>query len=198
MCSDCQPRLTALRGRARELPERAQQRLDLGARREDAAELEEVPARLTVQEDAVQTGDAEVLGPGVQRERGRGMVRVALEDRADLGRRPVGCLAHPHRLDGGAAHRRAASWKSAAKRSKSGCRTGSKERPGTCRCCRRCPGLSRLRPARDGAGTWADNETGAVSGTGLGEVFIRAVARHDVAARMRYGSRTLAKPPMPS
>lgn len=38
-----------------------------------------------------------------------------------------------------------------------------------------------------GAGTWADNETCAVSSTGDGEYFIRAAAAHDVAARMKYG-----------
>ena len=43
-----------------------------------------------------------------------------------------------------------------------------------------------------GAGTYADNAACAVSGTGLGEAFIRAVAAHDVAARMRYGGETLA------
>ncbi len=37
-----------------------------------------------------------------------------------------------------------------------------------------------------GAGTWADDMV-AVSGTGLGEAFIRCSAAHDVAARMRYG-----------
>jgi beta-aspartyl-peptidase (threonine type) len=43
-----------------------------------------------------------------------------------------------------------------------------------------------------GAGTYADNGACAVSGTGLGEAFIRAVLAHDVAARMRYGGDTLA------
>ena len=37
-----------------------------------------------------------------------------------------------------------------------------------------------------GAGTYADDLTCAVSCTGHGEFFIRAVAAHDVAARMRY------------
>lgn len=36
-----------------------------------------------------------------------------------------------------------------------------------------------------GAGTWADDVC-AVSGTGLGEAFIRAALAHDVSARMRY------------
>ncbi len=37
-----------------------------------------------------------------------------------------------------------------------------------------------------GAGTYADNETCAISATGHGEYFIRAVVAHDVAALMRY------------
>jgi isoaspartyl peptidase/L-asparaginase-like protein (Ntn-hydrolase superfamily) len=37
-----------------------------------------------------------------------------------------------------------------------------------------------------GAGTYADNASCAVSTTGTGEYFIRAVAAYDVAARMRY------------
>lgn len=44
-----------------------------------------------------------------------------------------------------------------------------------------------------GAGTYADNATCAVSCTGYGEEFIRAVAAHDVAARMRYLGETLAE-----
>lgn len=44
-----------------------------------------------------------------------------------------------------------------------------------------------------GAGTYADNQTCAVSGTGLGEMFMRAVLAHDVAARMRYKRETLAR-----
>jgi L-asparaginase / beta-aspartyl-peptidase len=44
-----------------------------------------------------------------------------------------------------------------------------------------------------GAGVYADDATCAVSGTGLGEAFIRAVAGHDVAARMRYRRETLAR-----
>ena len=43
-----------------------------------------------------------------------------------------------------------------------------------------------------GAGVYAD-ATCAVSGTGLGEAFIRAVVGHDVAARMRYRRETLAR-----
>lgn len=42
-----------------------------------------------------------------------------------------------------------------------------------------------------GAGTYADNASCAVSGTGLGEAFMRAVLAHDVAARMRYGGESL-------
>jgi beta-aspartyl-peptidase (threonine type) len=37
-----------------------------------------------------------------------------------------------------------------------------------------------------GAGTYADNLTCAVSGTGHGEFFIRGVVCHDIAARMKY------------
>ena len=43
-----------------------------------------------------------------------------------------------------------------------------------------------------GAGNYADNRACAVSGTGLGEAFIRTALAHDVAARMRYGGATLA------
>ncbi|TPW26064.1 isoaspartyl peptidase/L-asparaginase family protein [Pararhizobium mangrovi] len=42
-----------------------------------------------------------------------------------------------------------------------------------------------------GAGTYADNETCAVSGTGTGEVFIRYTAAADIAARMRYLGESL-------
>jgi beta-aspartyl-peptidase (threonine type) len=42
-----------------------------------------------------------------------------------------------------------------------------------------------------GAGTYADNRACAVSGTGLGEAFIRAAVAHDVCARMRYGGSSL-------
>ena len=42
-----------------------------------------------------------------------------------------------------------------------------------------------------GAGTYASNDTCAVSATGHGEYFIRAVVAHDIAARMRYGNATL-------
>ncbi len=43
-----------------------------------------------------------------------------------------------------------------------------------------------------GAGTYADNPTCAVSGTGVGEDFIRNNVAADIAARMRYGSQSLA------
>ena len=43
-----------------------------------------------------------------------------------------------------------------------------------------------------GAGTYADNRACAVSGTGLGEAFIRAAVAYDVAARMRYRKESLA------
>jgi len=43
-----------------------------------------------------------------------------------------------------------------------------------------------------GAGTYADNRSCAVSATGIGEYFIRAVAAYDVAARMRYRKATLS------
>jgi beta-aspartyl-peptidase (threonine type) len=42
-----------------------------------------------------------------------------------------------------------------------------------------------------GAGTWADNETCAVSATGHGEFFIRCVVAYDVHARMLYGQQSL-------
>jgi len=42
-----------------------------------------------------------------------------------------------------------------------------------------------------GAGTYADNRSCAVSCTGIGEFFMRAVAAHDVSARMRFGNQSL-------
>ncbi|MFL6765552.1 MAG: isoaspartyl peptidase/L-asparaginase family protein, partial [Sphingomicrobium sp.] len=42
-----------------------------------------------------------------------------------------------------------------------------------------------------GAGTYADNRAAAVSATGSGEYFIRAVAAHEVAARIRLAGETL-------
>jgi beta-aspartyl-peptidase (threonine type) len=44
-----------------------------------------------------------------------------------------------------------------------------------------------------GAGTYADNESCAVSTTGHGEWFLRTVQAYDIAARMRYGGATLAE-----
>jgi beta-aspartyl-peptidase (threonine type) len=44
-----------------------------------------------------------------------------------------------------------------------------------------------------GAGTYARNGVCAVSCTGQGEIFIRRVAAHDIAARMDYAGRTLAQ-----
>jgi beta-aspartyl-peptidase (threonine type) len=42
-----------------------------------------------------------------------------------------------------------------------------------------------------GAGTYADNRSAAVSATGSGEYFIRAVAAHQLAERMRLGGESL-------
>ncbi|MGD8374681.1 MAG: isoaspartyl peptidase/L-asparaginase [Acidobacteriota bacterium] len=42
-----------------------------------------------------------------------------------------------------------------------------------------------------GAGTYADNRSCAVSGTGVGEEFIRNNVAHDIAARMRYRGDSL-------
>lgn len=42
-----------------------------------------------------------------------------------------------------------------------------------------------------GAGTYADNETCAVSCTGDGEYFIRAAVAHDVSSRMRYAGQSV-------
>jgi beta-aspartyl-peptidase (threonine type) len=44
-----------------------------------------------------------------------------------------------------------------------------------------------------GAGTYANNQTCAVSATGDGEFFIRAVTGHDLSALMEYGGFDLAK-----
>jgi L-asparaginase / beta-aspartyl-peptidase len=44
-----------------------------------------------------------------------------------------------------------------------------------------------------GAGNYADNRACAVSGTGLGEAFIRAAVAYDVAARIRYRKEPLGK-----
>lgn len=42
-----------------------------------------------------------------------------------------------------------------------------------------------------GAGTYAENGVGAISATGWGEFFIRAVAAYDIAARVKYGGLNL-------
>lgn len=42
-----------------------------------------------------------------------------------------------------------------------------------------------------GAGTYASNQTCAVSATGTGEMYIRKVAAYDIAARMRYAGQSL-------
>ncbi len=42
-----------------------------------------------------------------------------------------------------------------------------------------------------GAGTYADNETCAVSATGYGEIFLRITAASEIAARMRYAGESL-------
>jgi beta-aspartyl-peptidase (threonine type) len=44
-----------------------------------------------------------------------------------------------------------------------------------------------------GAGTYANNETAAVSCTGHGEYFIRSVVAYDVSARMQYGGESLQR-----
>lgn len=44
-----------------------------------------------------------------------------------------------------------------------------------------------------GAGTYANNESCAVSTTGWGEYFIRNVVAHDICARMQHGGVTLAE-----
>ena len=44
-----------------------------------------------------------------------------------------------------------------------------------------------------GAGTYADNETCAVSCTGDGEYFIRSAVAHDVSARMLYAGKTVER-----
>lgn len=43
-----------------------------------------------------------------------------------------------------------------------------------------------------GAGTYADNATVAVSGTGTGEFFMRGVLAYDIAARMKYGKASVS------
>ena len=43
-----------------------------------------------------------------------------------------------------------------------------------------------------GAGTYADDRAGAISCTGQGEYFLRAVLAHDIAARVEHGGKSLA------
>lgn len=56
-------------------------------------------------------------------------------------------------------------------------------------------GLTNKLPGRVGdspiigAGTYADNATVAVSATGIGEVFMRVVAAHEIASLVRYAGR---------
>jgi L-asparaginase / beta-aspartyl-peptidase len=58
-------------------------------------------------------------------------------------------------------------------------------------------GMTNKQPGRVGdspvigAGTYADDRTAAVSCTGTGEMFIRAVAAYDICARMAYGGLSL-------
>ena len=58
-------------------------------------------------------------------------------------------------------------------------------------------GLANKRPGRVGdspligAGTYANNASCAVSGTGQGEFFIRSIAAYDIAARMAYPGASL-------
>jgi len=58
-------------------------------------------------------------------------------------------------------------------------------------------GMTNKQPGRVGdapiigAGCYADNRTCAISTTGSGEMFIRMVAAHDIAARMAYGGMSL-------
>jgi beta-aspartyl-peptidase (threonine type) len=42
-----------------------------------------------------------------------------------------------------------------------------------------------------GAGTFAEDATAAISGTGMGEAFIQGVVAYDIAARCRYAGQTL-------
>lgn len=44
-----------------------------------------------------------------------------------------------------------------------------------------------------GAGTWADDDTAAISATGHGEYFIRWAAGHEIDARMRWAGQDLVK-----
>lgn len=58
-------------------------------------------------------------------------------------------------------------------------------------------GMTNKRPGRVGdspvigAGTYADDRAAAISATGHGELFVRAVVAHEVCARMRHGGASL-------
>jgi beta-aspartyl-peptidase (threonine type) len=60
-------------------------------------------------------------------------------------------------------------------------------------------GMTNKQPGRVGdtpiigAGCYASNDTCAISTTGTGEMFIRLVAAHDVAARMKYAGASLER-----
>jgi L-asparaginase / beta-aspartyl-peptidase len=60
-------------------------------------------------------------------------------------------------------------------------------------------GITYVRPGRVGdspivgAGSYAENETCAISCTGKGELFIRFTAASDIAARMKYRGESLKK-----
>jgi beta-aspartyl-peptidase (threonine type) len=60
-------------------------------------------------------------------------------------------------------------------------------------------GIRRRHPGRVGdspiigAGTYADNATAAISATGEGEYFLRAVLAYDIAARMGYSGQPLGQ-----
>jgi beta-aspartyl-peptidase (threonine type) len=59
-------------------------------------------------------------------------------------------------------------------------------------------GMTNMLPGRVGdspligAGTYASNRTAAVSCTGVGEVFVRAVAAHDICALMEFAGATVS------
>ncbi|SKA17258.1 isoaspartyl peptidase/L-asparaginase family protein [Consotaella salsifontis] len=44
-----------------------------------------------------------------------------------------------------------------------------------------------------GAGTWAEDNTCAISATGHGEIFIRHAVAHEISSRMRWGGQSLKK-----
>lgn len=75
----------------------------------------------------------------------------------------------------------------------------AKDRAGALAAATSTGGLSGQRPGRVGdspicgAGTWADQRTCAVSATGEGEAFMKAVFAHDVHARLLYTGETLSE-----